>query len=130
MNANELLLGNYVNYLGIPTRVTSLSGTDKFYIATFTSGIFHESNYNPIPLTEKWLLDFGFNDRSKPLNNGMSLEIEILVKMKIAWYRQDNRLRFQTIENGFILKYINYVHELQNLYFSLTGNHLRLVEPN
>jgi hypothetical protein len=115
MEAKELMIGNYVLQ-------------DNEFIKGITSNSIHKFDLGfiklePILITEEWLFKFGFKDRSGTLKNKMSYGIEI-GKMEIAWYRQDNKTRFQTIENGFILKYVNYVHELQNLYFSLTGEEL------
>ena len=72
----------------------------------------------PIPLTEEWLLDFGFEEKSKSKNFYLgNFRFNIL---KPANY------------NGFIFcdgydvitDRIKYVHQLQNLYFDLKGEHL------
>lgn len=66
----------------------------------------------PIPLTEEWLLKFGFELK----NWGIKV-----------WY-----LKGFEIDQHFYLKGIDwgvrfkYVHQLQNLYFALTGKELTL----
>ena len=122
----ELRIGNFISPMG--KSVTKVEGFDIYNDMILSSDFAERKNdfFEPIPITEEWLLKFGFKDRSGTLKNEMSYGIEI-GKMEIAWYRQDNKTRFQTIENGFIMKYVTYVHELQNLYFALTGNDLPLV---
>jgi len=130
---NELRINNYVYYnnehneIGIITKLVTELITDINYVGINNRIDVHYLNkhINPIPITEEWLFKFGFKDRSGTLKNKMSYGIEI-GKMEIAWYRQDNKTRFQTIENGFILKYVNYVHELQNLYYAITKEELIL----
>jgi hypothetical protein len=72
--------------------------------------------FEPIPITEEWLIKFGFEKNS-------------------YWFKDDNMLRFGLIdnklhcsigndENGFLYNRINYIHQLQNLYFALTGQEL------
>lgn len=79
------------------------------------SGVFSaEWQAEPIPLTEEWLLKFGFIDFEKESfsyyieNNG-----EIVLK-----------------KSGLDILYdypIQYVHQLQNLYFDLTGEELSVI---
>jgi len=128
MEAKELRIGNYVNYFD---KTVIISKIELSHIGCSDKNSIMINCYNqkdafkPIPLTEEWLLKFGFKDRSRTLKNKMSYGIEI-GKMEIAWYRLDNKTRFQTIENGFIMKCVTYVHELQNLYFALTNEELTI----
>lgn len=66
----------------------------------------------PIPITEEWLLKFGFE------------------KDNMYWI-DDTNIGFTFYKNGKIEwnqpKHIKYVHELQNLYFALTGKELAKV---
>lgn len=72
----------------------------------------------PIPLTEKWLLKFGFVNNW----NGFS---------KYGYWKDDFKIIsagnsvFYTIINGKETE-IKYVHQLQNLYFALTGEELTI----
>ena len=106
MKANELRIGNIV-YL-----------VDKEKIWEILDG--HEIDecdenplVQPIPLTEEWLLKFGFisNPYEDRYEKG-SIHIECL-KTKGETYLW--------IEN---MPHIKYVHQLQNLYFALTGEEL------
>lgn len=80
-------------------------------------------NLEPIPLTEEWLLKFGFE------------EFEYHIKNNLIWYKKWPLPIFYG-SNGFE-KYLihdlggrfvvlKYVHQLQNLYFALTGEELKL----
>ncbi|WP_299129367.1 hypothetical protein [uncultured Winogradskyella sp.] len=74
----------------------------------------------PIPLTEQWLIDFGFenkycDDEDNPIYKFNSIEIvKLLFKDKFNLYAS-----FPSIE-------IKHIHQLQNLYFALTGEELKL----
>jgi hypothetical protein len=123
MNANELRLGNYVAHSHIKNGVecefaevesiwfTGLSnhygvGVDKY------SGT--NDSVKPIPLTEEWLLKFGFE---KALN---------------GWWCPDEVVSYKEGYAGFgtnTYTQIKHVHQLQNLYFALTGKELEIKQP-
>ena len=82
----------------------------------------------PIKLTEEWLLKAGFNYKNYHPTTigstnvfGSGLYISQMISNGFS-------LVFQTDKKNFYFefsdRYINYVHELQNLYFSLTGSEL------
>jgi len=117
MKATELRIGNYVNLYGT---VATIQRAD-FYEGELKHGIAIDSG-KPIQLTEEWLLKFGFmkmNTLDEPdekfyINGGLTVR---LYKGKIKPY--------------FFLpkdRNIDYVHQLQNLYFALTGNELEIKE--
>jgi hypothetical protein len=80
---------------------------------------FREDFFKPIPLTEEWLVRFGF-EKSAFNENVYSNKSIILDKRKLGWLLCDN-----SIDN---LKHIKHVHQLQNLYFALTQEELTLNE--
>jgi len=118
MKAKELRIGNWINYKGNPCR--------------FDIGDYYEANHNdeflellvkPIPLTEEWLLKFGFE---KIVMNNM---IDIIhYQNKDCWiYLIKDVFELELIvEDERLNLYRNwkYVHQLQNLYFALTGEEL------
>jgi len=86
------------------------------------------SNVKPIPITEEWLKKFGFEYiedteyywKQNPLENWGYRLVEF---PRGTW----------VISQGFMNKFnelahINYVHQLQNLYFALTGEELEIQE--
>lgn len=124
---NELKIGNLVHhYPGLEpahssikqprflAKITALfeDGAIKYKIIEKHSNAHHNS-IEPIPLTEEWLIKFGFENS----NMGFSAD-----------YSKDNiELNFVNglYEYGDYCK-IEYVHKLQNLYFALTGEELTL----
>jgi len=73
-------------------------------------------NIEPIPLTEEWLLKFGFEIKQGRFGNEYWGKINLYTS-------SDKKIVF--CFDGY-LKGIKYVHQLQNLYFALTGNELTL----
>ena len=69
----------------------------------------------PIPLTKEWLERFGFEINQ----NGYYQKGE---------YKISDKMEFYFFDVGDWQMTINYVHQLQNLYFSLTGKELTIKE--
>ena len=103
MEITEVRIGNFINHLN--------KGVFKVLKSHFNSTIIFS---DPIPLTEEWLTKFGFELIEGNFHlyaNGFSLDI-----------------------NGSITKFwvnetivdIKYVHQLQNLFFALTGEELKI----
>lgn len=121
MKAQELRIGNLLSYNGTVVQVSNI-GSNGF--ETTKDGVLYGScnleSYDPIPLTEQWLIDFGL--LKKPNHKyfhikGMDFHIPI---MSGGYY--DNEYGMDE-ENRITLFY---VHQLQNLYFALTGEELQL----
>jgi hypothetical protein len=111
MKANELRIGNWVSTIyGMEFQVYPMAfkqmPTDEKHNLILNT-------WKPIPLTEKWLFKFGFIKSSD--NN---------------YYKGDKFTIYNRFENfgliGGLLswKEFKYVHQLQNLYFALTGEEL------
>ena len=113
MKANELRIGNYIQVKGekynsqimwiLPREVGLDNSVDEIFI----------SDLEPIPLTEEWLIRFGFEVKSASVTHKYSYNIGFFVL--------SNGLRSNISYDGYEIKY---VHQLQNLYFALTGNEL------
>jgi hypothetical protein len=141
MKANELRIGNLLNKgdliesfedgtsvlikKGSVIKVNSISGKGiNNYIDDYghcpVSEWYDLKGYSPIPLTEGWLLKLGFTKERDT----------VFEKIII-----NNRL-FTIIQHGFTKTYtypsqnsvtsIQHVHQLQNLYFALTGKELEI----
>ena len=121
IKTNELRIGNFVSTNnGFEMLVHSIFQNDTVYL-DFIPPLINEADvweedYKDliaIPLTEEWLLKFG--------------AIKYEFDHKASQYRIDNML-FVIRENTFFdygtgVK-LQYVHQLQNLYFSLYGEEL------
>jgi hypothetical protein len=103
MKANELRIGNYVEK------------ENEIYVADFIT-IQMAHNYNPIPLTEEWLLKF--NAVCQPWG-------WTLFGVIIRWTIHNEIINYWIeLGNGKIIK-LPFVHTLQN-FFSLTGEELTI----
>jgi hypothetical protein len=96
----------------------------------------NEIDLFPIPLTEEWLLKFGFKkNESKWFQINYFTDCsESAEEMGIVFNIVSNRCGFYDVENedGYAMtaKRIYYVHQLQNLYFALTNTELTTQELN
>lgn len=100
---NELMIGNYVSVTPHGKHdIMQLKEKDLENLIIFNTW----DRIKPIPLTEEWLTKFGFIYRSL-IFGYLKFEIE------------ENILYLNEV--GLKIKYI---HELQNLYFSLTKEKL------
>lgn len=118
MKANELRIGNWVEQPndGV-TRVTAI--LNDLQIKTETGYI--DKYCRPIPLTEEWLLKFGFEKADEIY----FIEFDVY-SMTIKEYEKGKYIL--NPETHFNYVDIEYVHQLQNLYFALTGQELELKE--
>jgi hypothetical protein len=112
IKANELRIGNLV--------YDNLGGTLKIKGISLESGLSH---IKPIPLTEEWLLKFGFERQE---NNWKTMDLHFAT---ISWERlAGTALSFE--KESIYLPNIKHVHQLQNLYFALTREELTIKEVN
>tara|TARA_R110002126_G_scaffold283135_1_gene432202 strand:+ start:379 stop:738 length:360 start_codon:yes stop_codon:yes gene_type:complete len=118
MEAKELRIENLVNFefhkdIG-GTKAVSIVANDLINILHFEKSKF----YKPIPLTEDWLLKFGF--------------VFTNIFQGFNQYRNENVLELSITPNGyeFFFNYkwirVKHVHQLQNLYFTLTNEELTI----
>lgn len=121
MKATELRIGNWISDRNMFEMEVSAVFKDEVYL-DFEGNEgdvweVSEGDLQPIPLTEEWLLKFGF----KQCEN-------------YYWYRKGNVFTNMMVANlcdtedeeGFFVPNINTVHSLQNLYFALTGEELTI----
>jgi len=134
MEANELRIGNYILKSlksGNGRKINDKIGVQDIVRIYENTGSF---NYESIPLTEEWLLKFGFkiiddNPKQKPQYKGdiifKILDFEFSNSDKS---NNNNGFYCYEINNGDTI--INYVNQLQNLYFALTGEELLITNTN
>jgi len=118
MKTNELRIGNYLNgkqgyvtvtEIRINNNVKTHDNTSSFYVGTCLI---------PIEITKEWLLKLGvlYNEFEDLFQIG-GHDIDI----QDGYY-----CHFYFNEYGDWYKEIKYVHELQNLYFALSGEELKI----
>lgn len=130
MEAKELRIGNLIkclntnNGLDIALIVDSISfGLIGCYDIKKEHCHFYGSieKVYPIPLTEEWLVKFGFKNDN--FYNTYALK-EYCIDIKDGEF---NVMNDPCSSAGcYYLTTIKYVHQLQNLYFALTGEELEL----
>lgn len=92
---------------------------------------FFEISIRPIPITEQWLLGFGFKEKSFDFTIPIS-ECELVKLMLIPHDEFPSESSVCVIQSNeddseeetVFLSDIKYIHQLQNLYFALTGKEL------
>lgn len=104
MKANELRIGNLVY---------DNERIYQIYSGTEIGNKHNDNNFKPIPLTEEWLVKFGIGvekgDKIKHIKGMYGIHFEM------------KKSSFHILPD---IKHIKYVHQLQNLYFALTGEEL------
>lgn len=91
-----------------------------------TKGVENYFEMKPIPLTEEWLLKFGFDHNFK--NHEQSFfSKKISEKFELTF--RNNKLSLHLKGYGMIETFdYSSVHQLQNLYFAICGEDLELKE--
>ena len=126
MKANELRLGNYVKW-------SELASMGFGETQVSLKNIMYNQLLKPIPLTEEWLLKFGFEKiiyDSEETGYGVEYKLAIDEHSTIA-IQSDFSFGIEDNEDNdcsvfFSNDIIKYVHRLQNLYFALTDKELKI----
>ena len=116
MKSNELRIGNYVMFNNFiqPEKTVIVDG--RFLLPFNKTDSEINNYYQPIPLTEDWLIKLDFEKSSE------------------YWIKSNSSFFFGITTNGELMflfddaltcpANIRYVHQLQNVFFALTGNEL------
>ena len=120
MISSELRIGNYIKGIGIkPTWLIEGIKGDLIYSLDEWRLL---NSFEPILLTEEWLLKFGFD---------FSVDTWYLKGVAIweteccnAKGNEEIGFFYELRDVGMMDMNIKYVHQLQNLYFALTGQEL------
>lgn len=121
MQSKDLRFGNYVESNFYKGKLTAWNN-DKCVIK-HKAGIekCDVDNLKPILLRENWLIDFGFIKR--PFQ-GKDFFVMDNIELSFSEIGVFKGWVFNMNEND--LRGVHYVHQLQNLYFALTGEELEL----
>jgi len=111
MKASDLMIGNWVDRFGKQVQLEYINPEEIM-------------DFKPIPLTEEWLIKFGFDkddveDYIKLIDEYTFLAVDLVdsechTGVGVEWAR--------------VPLLIEHVHQLQNLYISLTGEELKIKE--
>lgn len=136
ISANELRIGNYVtDHLGRTQKVAETRS--DAYICYLSNGVKLKYKLNttqPIPLTEEWLLKLGLKRGGYDMIEVWHPDKPRFVMVGYLDDEEDNDYLGWNYnhegtteeEYGSSRIYIRYVHQLQNLYFALCGEELKL----
>jgi hypothetical protein len=127
IHADELMIGNYI-FDGVQLQIVEGIEHDGCWCRSINGAIsffYDYDNLYPTPIDENWLTDFGFKKRRNPNNT----PTWIYVKDREIWYYQQmETLKFEIRYFGLYHQIeLKYVHQLQNLYFTLTGKKLTII---
>ncbi len=127
MKVNELRLGNFIN----------IANKGNVKLAAFKDLVSVEKAEEGycigIPLTEEWILSFGFErtDRDlwgvvQPVYFYMDLDNPFAITKSLSEYHLilNNYNYNSIIAYSQTYEYLKYVHQLQNMYYALTGEEL------
>ena len=118
IKASDLRIGNLVIS---SSKIIAIESIDKYGVNVFYCRDYGEEywclhdNLTPIPLTEEWLLKFGFEKSII----GMRLNVFLF---------SDGVMCIPDGQEARELPHIKYVHQLQNLFFALTDKELTVNE--
>lgn len=145
MEAKELRIGNYVtstydlNELITVDTISNFGINDDIvngYEAEFDFIKTSEWHIKPIPLTEEWLIKFGLKDTGHngihilKLNEDTQLRITLNNGGTTAMVHptKEGLISTDSILSGNVIipMHCEYVHQLQNLFYSLSGEELTI----
>ena len=130
IQANELRIGNWVTYNQesvdkgteiIPIKVPCINVEAAVSLDDGFTNSYFFNEINPIPLTPEILVKCGF----KKLNNAwVPIDYSATDYLKWSftiWDNKDGTYRYNSAE---FIPELKYLHQLQNLYYALTGEEL------
>lgn len=121
MDSRELRIGNLVSWYGKPYPIIEIKENNT--CIEDLSNDFDQLHWlpvlDPIPLTEEWLVKLGFY-KSSP-NDDYCINYYF---PKIGSEIHIETERLFVMVDKIIIARCQYVHQLQNLYFALTGEEL------
>jgi hypothetical protein len=120
MKANELRIGNLL--LDNFNKEVEVKDIMALGInSQWGYSMFSYEDLKPIPLTEEWLKKFGLQSNQWFCENSFCIVEDKTGDTHYGWcMKVQNASHTKKIEFG----YFKYVHQLQNIYFALTGEEL------
>jgi hypothetical protein len=115
MKANELRIGNHI-YVYPNMKLQTVIDVLCDGVNTFDSECVSYDHILGIPLTEEWLLRFRFEKNNNNQFILMKGSVDILFNKDLNSWTCDGI--------NFSINMTEHVHQLQNLYFALTGEEL------
>jgi hypothetical protein len=112
MQASEMRIGNYAIREGVVVQLDGRSIMDA------ESGTV---SYEAIPITQEWLVRLGFNEFSRDMGRIIFRHDKDMLMLEfikgICWF---------VFNNEILSNEIKAVHQIQNLFFALTDEELKI----
>lgn len=135
MIASELRIGNYVMYnkqfCEVHVIAPEVCQTKGKNMSMISGSPIKYKNLHPIPLTEDLLLKLGFKSGNEYINTQGHWTKNKFGLMQCKWDEEKDSFHLFRTPNGDLqyfrhgtIPHIEYVHQLQNIYHSLTGQEL------
>ena len=124
MDAKELRVGNFVTAIRCDNSqiIDQVKQLHESYVVTK----FDWGKVEPIPLTEEWLTKLGFKQTEK-IAQKIIRSVGRLGVLNVEKSKPfEIKLSYWVDDDGILISKIKYVHQLQNLYFALTGEELEI----
>ena len=132
MKETELRIGNLVKFYDEGGEIVHITGiyksngswfVDYWFDCTGVKGSSLLQEFEQIPITEEWLLKFGF--KVSPAGNSIYLPVpELKAEIHFEGFMKKLVCVLYCSTGSFIPNNIQHIHQLQNLYFALTGEEL------
>ena len=133
MKATELMVNNWYESVKFK-RPVRCELTDLYELCVRSDGAYDDppidEMFEPIPLTEEWLLKLGFVKEGRSYIMGVH-NYRFSGLMKISYNKMILTWQFSIGKFKDITR-VDFVHQLQNLYHALTGQELtyeKLIKP-
>lgn len=121
MKATELRIGNLLKVGEFYWHVDSIVNNGQFEVYFKENDNYsHWLNAEPIPLTKEWLFALGFNV-FESMSDGSETIYKEDLGYRVSYYKTNFFFGMSYDDYNVTLLY---VHQLQNLYFALTGEEL------
>jgi hypothetical protein len=118
MNLQELRIGNWFYYSGGWLQPDGEFQWNESYWLKLLECRIDLEHIHPIPLTTEWLEKFGFKGTIGQSNPFCGYNSVLFI---------DDNSNVEIYYCNTLLRVIQYVHQLQNLYFALLGKELEII---
>jgi hypothetical protein len=114
IQAQDLRIGNWASNGQIEFQITS---KDIYHLDVYVNRVIAK----PIPITPEWLERMGFG--FEKIGNGWHLDVEI---NHYCLYSESGKYVDLFVFSDEVGQQCQYIHQLQNLYFALTGEEITI----